>query len=230
MITGPSASKKDTSRCQSVTYFAANPSFRFIQSKIQMLSNFLQEQAALYASGAMTEAERAELEVILQFHPEMNQHVSELAEIALALLSQAPDTKPPPPQLKSRISSLISTHPQESRSEGLVVCGPDGLVQWTNPAFSEMCGYSFDELRGKKLGPLLQGQDTDHETVARLRQAIQLHQACRETILNYHKNGTPYWVDLSIKPIQDDTGALLWFYARERELAANTTPPALSPA
>lgn len=183
-----------------------------------MLSDFLQEQAALYASGAMTEAERAEHEVILQFHQELSQHVSELAEIAVALMPQAPDLKTPPPQLKTKISGLITERAQESNSEGLVVCGPDGLVQWANPAFSHMCGYSLDELRGKKLGPLLQGEDTDRETVTRLRQSIQQRQACQETILNYHKSGNSYWVNLSIKPIQDEKGELLWFYAREREI------------
>jgi hypothetical protein len=31
------------------------------------------------------------------------------------------------------------------------MCGPDGLVQWINPDFSAMCGYTLEELRGKKL-------------------------------------------------------------------------------
>ena len=98
------------------------------------------------------------------------------------------------------------------------MCGPDRLVQWVNPAFIEMCGYSLDELRGKSLGPILQGEKTDRETAARMRRAVHEYQPCRETILNYHKNGDSYWVEIAITPILDDAGEPLWLVAREREL------------
>ena len=39
-----------------------------------------------------------------------------------------------------------------------------------------------------------------------------------ETIVNYHKNGTPYWVEIAITPIFDDAGQPLWLVAREREV------------
>jgi methyl-accepting chemotaxis protein len=81
-----------------------------------------------------------------------------------------------------------------------------------------MCGYTLDELRGKKLGPILQGLKTDRETADRMRRAVHEHRPCRETILNYHKNGEPYWVDVAITPIFDDAAQPLWLIAREREL------------
>ena len=96
--------------------------------------------------------------------------------------------------------------------------GPDGLVQWVNPAFSAMCGYSLEELSGKKLGPILQGERTDPATVERMRRAVHDYSPCCETILNYHKDGTAYWVEIAITPILDDAGQPLWMVAREREL------------
>jgi PAS domain S-box-containing protein len=96
--------------------------------------------------------------------------------------------------------------------------GPDRLVQWVNPAFVEMCGYSLDELRGKSLGPILQGEKTDPVVAARMRRAVHEFQPCREQLVNYRKDGTPYWVDIEITPILDDAGAPLWVVAREREL------------
>ena len=98
--------------------------------------------------------------------------------------------------------------------------GPDGLVQWINPAFSAMCGYTLEELRGKKLGPILQGEKTDRETAARIREAVHARRACRETILNYHKSGLPYWVEISITPICNESGEPLWLVAREREVSS----------
>ena len=120
--------------------------------------------------------------------------------------------------LRARVSGLIAGRPQLFTPESMVMCGPDRLVQWINPAFSEMCGYSLEELRGKNLGPILQGEQTDRETAARMRRAVHEHRPCSETILNYHKNGTPYWVEVAITPILDDAGQLLWLVAREREL------------
>ncbi len=96
--------------------------------------------------------------------------------------------------------------------------GPDRLVQWVNPAFVAMCGYSLDELRGKKLGPILQGEKTDPAAVARMRHAMQEHQPCHEKVVNYRKNGSPYMVDIAITPILDDEGKTLWFVAREQEV------------
>ena len=123
------------------------------------------------------------------------------------------------PDAKARIVAAIADTPQEFQPEAIVMSGPDGLVQWINPAFSAMCGYTLEELRGKKLGPILQGEKTDRETAARIRKAVHACRACRETILNYHKSGLPYWVEISITPICDESGEPLWLVAREREVS-----------
>ena len=79
-----------------------------------------------------------------------------------------------------------------------------------------MCGYSLDELRGERLGPILQGEKTDPAAVSRMRRALHGLRACRETVVNYHKDGSLYWVDITINPILDDERQPLWFVARER--------------
>lgn len=184
-----------------------------------MLTEFLQDQAALYASGVMTPPERESFELILEFHHELRKFVAGLLEVsaAVALAGQPPAGSVPSARFKARLSGLINGRPQLSTPEGMVMCGPDRLVQWINPAFSEMCGYSLEELRGKSLGPILQGESTDREAAARMRSAVHDFRPCSETIINYHKNGTPYWVEVSITPILDEAGEPLWLVARERE-------------
>ena len=190
-----------------------------------MLSEFLQDQAALYASGAMTAEERPQFEIVLEFHDELREVVAGLMDVAAAitLANQQAVGVTPSPELRSRLSGLIAGTPQQTAPEGMVMSGPDGRVQWINPAFSAMCGYTLDELRGKKLGPILQGEKTDREASARMRQAVHARRPCSETILNYHKNGTPYWVEVAITPILDDADQLLWLVARERELVGHAT-------
>ena len=185
-----------------------------------MLSDFLQDQAALYVSGSMTAPEREQFELVLEFHHEVRALVAELAEVGAAVTLAVPaHAQPlPSPEMKARVLGLIAGRPQRVTPEGMVMSGPDGLVQWINPEFSAMCGYTLDELRGKKLGPILQGDRTDREAAARMRSAVHSYRPCRETILNYHKNGTPYWVEVAITPIMDDKGEPLFLVAREREL------------
>lgn len=189
-----------------------------------MLTDFLQTQAALYASGAMATQEREDFELILEFHEELRASVAALSEVNRAISLAAPhDThEVVSPTLKTRITNLISDLPQQTQAEAMVATGADGHVQWINPAFSAMCGYTQAELAGKKLGPILQGPATERAAVERLRQGVRSRQRCRETILNYHKDGSPYWVDIAITPIVDDAGQPLWFVAREREV---TAPP-----
>ena len=185
-----------------------------------MLKDFLQDQGALYASGGMTAQEREPFELLLEFHGELREFVTGLVEVGVSLTLANLPAVPlnVPSSLKARISSQVANRPQLSTSEGIVVSGADRLVEWVNPIFSAMCGYSLDELRGKNLGPILQGAGTDRATADRMRQAVRAYRPCRETILNYHKNGTPYWVEVAITPILDDAGQPLWVVAREREL------------
>ena len=183
-----------------------------------MLDEFLQDQAALYATGGMTAAQREEFELVLEFHQELRALVTGLLEAGTALTLAQPRAGKPSLQLKRRIMDHIDTHADRAKPEGVVMSGPDGLVQWVNPAFTEMCGYSLEELRGRKLGPLLQGVDTDRETANRMRSALKEYRPCRETILNYHKDGSPYWVEISIRPILDQAGQPLWLVAQEREV------------
>jgi PAS domain S-box-containing protein len=185
-----------------------------------MISEFLQEQAALYVSGAMTPREREEFELVLEFYQELRAFTVGMGEVgaSVALAALRPGGVGPSKGLKDRVLGRISARAQQTIDEGLVMCGPDGLVQWINPAFSAMCGYTLEELRGKRLGPILQGKKTNRETAERLRRAVQGFRPCREVILNYRKNGEPYVAQVAITPILDGDGQPLWLAAREREL------------
>jgi PAS domain S-box-containing protein len=186
-----------------------------------MIDEFLQERAALYVSGAMSPEEREEFELVLEFHDELREFSVGLREasVVVTLAASRVTENGPSAVLKSRILSLVRDRPQQVTADSLVVTGPDGLVEWINPAFSAMCGYTLEELRGKRLGPILQGEKTDRQTADRMRRAVHECRPCREAILNYRKNGAPYWVEIAITPILDDVGRPFWLVARERELA-----------
>jgi PAS domain S-box-containing protein len=186
-----------------------------------MIDEFLQERAALYVSGTLSPQEREHFELVLEFHHELRQFSRGLAETGASLLLaglRRPEIGPSP-GLKARILEMIQERSPQVTFPGLVVCNLDGLVQWINPAFIEMCGYSLEELRGKRLGPILQGEKTDRATAARLRRAVHEQRPSQETILNYNKSGEPYWVQITMTPILDGLDRPHWLVAREHKLS-----------
>ena len=57
----------------------------------------------------------------------------------------------------------------------------------------------------------MQGADTDPEDVAKIREALQAGTSYCGRLLNYKKDGTPFWNLLTISPIKDDDGKVLKF-------------------
>ena len=93
-----------------------------------------------------------------------------------------------------------------------------GYVIQINPAFSGLCGYTFEEIRGRKPGSLLQGPETTTESVLALRNAIRSRQGCTVEMVNYHKNKTTYRVQIELTPQFNVLGELEGFEAVERKL------------
>ena len=183
-----------------------------------MLAEFLQDQAALYVSGAMLAAERESFEVLVESQAELRTQVAGLQEAMTTLALAGLPPVAPPPALKARLLAAVATLPADPEPEGWVVTDATGLVKWINPAFTVMCGYTLLELEGRKPGHLLQGADTDQAEVARIRDSLRAHRACAATLVNYHKDGTRYRADIRIAPILDDHDQPVWFVARERKV------------
>ncbi|OMQ14880.1 histidine kinase, partial [Modestobacter sp. VKM Ac-2676] len=87
---------------------------------------------------------------------------------------------------------------------------PDDPLVWVNPSFSRITGYAYDESVGRNCR-FLQGAATDPQRVAEVRAALQAHQPVTTTLLNYRKDGTAFWNQLSITPVFDGEGELVSF-------------------
>jgi PAS domain S-box-containing protein len=192
-----------------------------------MLDEELEEQAALYASGAMSAEDRERFELVLEFHTELKALVRQLEEVATAaVLATSSASARPSAGLRERLLQRINAGLPQAKPHGFVVAGPDGFVRWVNPEFTEMCGYTLPELQGKKLGPILQGKLTDPEVSAYMRTAVLERRPCDAELINYHKNGSPYWVRIQIRPIFDSKGDTRWLVAHEQELTDRQIPVA----
>lgn len=185
-----------------------------------MPPDFLEDRATFYVSGAMPAPERESFAILLESDDQLRAHVEHLQEVAAELARAVVPAIPAPSSgLKARILANLGPQAPKAAPDALVVTGPDRCIRWVNQAFTDMCGYTLNELRGRPPGAVLQGAGTDPEATARIHAALVANTSCRETLVNYHKNGSAYSVDVSIAPILDDAGAPWCFVARERKLA-----------
>ncbi len=93
--------------------------------------------------------------------------------------------------------------------------GPE--IVYVNKAFTELTGYTPDEVIGKT-PRLLQSSGTAADSKRAIRQALQNHQPVRVTIKNYAKSGREYWLDVSILALRNAAGEVTHFAAIERDV------------
>ncbi|MEZ7500209.1 PAS domain S-box protein [Flavobacterium sp. Arc3] len=111
----------------------------------------------------------------------------------------------------------------EKNINSVVISDVEGRIEWVNSSFEKMSGYSKEELVGKKPGHLLQGQETNPETVEYLKTQISkgLPFACE--IINYSKAGDKYWVKIQGQALYSKKGEIVRFFAIQENISSKKT-------
>jgi PAS domain S-box-containing protein len=111
--------------------------------------------------------------------------------------------------------SLVAQKTQNA----VIVTDKDGYIEWVNNGFERITGYTLREVLSKKPGDILQGKDTDPNTIKYLRSQIMKGLPFNCEIINYHKNGEPYWVRINGQPLFDDQGTISQYFAIEEDIS-----------
>ncbi len=93
----------------------------------------------------------------------------------------------------------------------------DNPIVFVNDAFLRMSGYDRDEVIGHNCR-FLQGPDTNPAAVEAIRSAVRAGQEVAIDLLNYRKDGTPFWNALFISPVTNESGHLLFFFASQLDV------------
>nr|AML77298.1 putative LOV domain-containing protein [Oenothera villaricae] len=98
---------------------------------------------------------------------------------------------------------------------------PDYPIMYASAGFFKMTGYTSKEVIGRNCR-FMQGADTDPEDVSKIREALQAGKSYCGRLLNYKKDGTPFWNLLTISPIKDEEGKVLKFIGMQVEVSKHT--------
>ena len=88
----------------------------------------------------------------------------------------------------------------------VIITDAQRRIEYVNPGFERLTGYSMAEVVGKYPGKILQGVHTDTDTIKAIRTRLDRGEPFCQEILNYSKSGEPYWISLAINPVRGQSG------------------------
>jgi len=108
----------------------------------------------------------------------------------------------------------------EAAAQGITIADArqdDHPLIYANRGFERITGYPMSDTLGRNCR-FLQGRNTDEETVAKIRDAIDREVPVSVDILNYRRDGTPFWNRLDVVPVENETGAVTHFLGFQRDV------------
>jgi len=104
------------------------------------------------------------------------------------------------------------SHAVEQSNASIVITDSVGKIEYVNPYFSELTGYTLEEVIGQKPS-ILQSGFTDKSVYEDLWKTITAGKEWQGEFCNQKKNGELYWESASISPIVDNSGVTTHFVA-----------------
>lgn len=115
----------------------------------------------------------------------------------------------------------------EEREKSVVISDPsrpDMPIIFVSEEFEAQTGYPPEETLGRNCR-FLQGPETDPKAIEAIRRALAAETEITIDILNYRKDGSPFWNRLRIRPLFDDRGRLQYFVGAQNPIEAEEARP-----
>lgn len=124
-------------------------------------------------------------------------------------------------RMRSEESLRLRDRAIGAASQGILItdASPDNRIVFASAGFQRITGYDPHEVLGSNCR-FLQGPETDPNAAGRVREAIENAVPCTVELVNYRKDGTPFWNELSISPVRDDVGQLTHFVGVQTDITA----------
>lgn len=98
--------------------------------------------------------------------------------------------------------------------------GPDYPIEYVNPAFEKMTGYSASEVIGRSCSMLWKG-DHDQNGVREIISMVRQKREVKATLRTYRKDGELFWSDVYAAPVEDASGEVHHFVVAHYDITEN---------
>ncbi|MBN1620157.1 PAS domain S-box protein [candidate division WOR-3 bacterium] len=122
-------------------------------------------------------------------------------------------------QKKDEEKILMLSHAVEQSSSLIMITDADGIIEYINPKFTAVTGYSSEEVVGSKPHFLKSGETTEAEYKA-LWKTIKSGKTWKGEFKNKKKNGDFYWESAVITPVKNSWGKIIRFFAIKEDITA----------
>jgi PAS domain S-box-containing protein len=116
-------------------------------------------------------------------------------------------------QEQLKLSDLIL----KSISQGVIISNAEQQIISVNDALLSITGYQREDFINKNCR-LLQGPQTDLQTINQIRSALEQGQPFAGEIINYRQDGSIFWNDLIITPVLNQQGIISYFIGITRDI------------
>jgi PAS domain S-box-containing protein/diguanylate cyclase (GGDEF)-like protein len=103
---------------------------------------------------------------------------------------------------------------------------PNNPLVYVNDPFLRLSGFSREEVLGQNCR-FLQGPETLESSIQSIRNQIARSDSIHTELLNYRKDGTPFWNELVIQPLRDEKGTLLFYIGLQTDVTYRKQTEAL---
>lgn len=106
----------------------------------------------------------------------------------------------------------------EQSPASIVITDPKGTIEYVNPHFSILTGYTPEEAKGQN--PRLLKSDVHPDDFYRqMWETLAAGEIWRGELCNRKKNGDLYWENCSISPVRDDAGTVTHYVAVKEDIS-----------
>ena len=109
------------------------------------------------------------------------------------------------------------SHAVQQAPVSIVITDTEGKIEYVNPKFTEITGYTMEEVRGQN-PRILKSGETPAEEYQKLWAAIAAGHEWRGEFHNRKKNGELFWESVSISPIRDAAGKITHYLAAKEDI------------
>lgn len=94
----------------------------------------------------------------------------------------------------------------QQTDRAVIIADPHDRIEWVNQAFTTLTGYSAQDALGRSAGELLAGPETDSATLQLVAESLAARRPFSFQLINYRKDGSPYWTDIEVYPLFTESG------------------------